>query len=122
MCVCVCVCVCLCTGKLHPSYKSEPEPLQEAPPGKVRTVVYKTSHTLGAAGSEEAMLVLLYQPYAAGKFSKVRIVGLFSPYSRSLLTLIWSAQARIRTLLSSTSSLRCVCLCVCVCVCVRARV
>jgi len=54
-------------GKLKPSYKSEPEPLRDAPPGKVRDVVYKTLHAQGAAGAEEHTLLLLYQPYAPGK-------------------------------------------------------
>ncbi len=54
-------------GKLKPSYKSEPEPLNDAAPGKVRDVVYKTLHAQGAAGAEEHTLLLLYQPYAAGK-------------------------------------------------------
>ena len=33
-----------------------------SPPGKVRDVVYKTLHAQGAAGADEAVLLLFYKP------------------------------------------------------------
>ena len=53
-------------GKLKPSYKSEAPPLAVSPPGKVRDVVYKTLHAQGAAGADEAVLLLFYKPLQHG--------------------------------------------------------
>ena len=57
---------CISPEKLKPSYKSEAPPLAVSPPGKVRDVVYKTLHAQGAAGADEAVLLLFYKPLQHG--------------------------------------------------------
>ena len=52
--------------KVKLSYKSEAPPLAVSPPGKVRDVVYKTLHAQGAAGADEAVLLLFYKPLQHG--------------------------------------------------------
>jgi FKBP-type peptidyl-prolyl cis-trans isomerase len=54
-------------GKLTPSYKSEPVPRVSAEDGQVRTVVWKSLKQQAPAGANEAVLLLLYKPWAESK-------------------------------------------------------
>ena len=67
-------------GKLRPSYKSEPVPSVDAPPGQVRVVVYANSHLQGAGtvsetGETEAVLLLLYKPWGASKDKALSVIS-----------------------------------------------